>query len=63
MERLRVVSCAIVVLIQILTRDVGQTRSMLFFVRQQKNKLEELISLVGMDMSDTGIPRRIRKVR
>ena len=57
------VSCAIVVLVQILTRDVGQTKSMLFFVRKQKNRLEELISLVGMDMSDTGIPRRIRKVR
>lgn len=62
MERFRVVSYAIVVLVQILTRDIGQTRNMLFFVRQQKNKLKELILLVEMGMSDTGIRRRIRKV-
>lgn len=63
MERLRLVRCAIVVLIQILTQDVGQTKSMLYFVRQQKNKLRELILLAGMGMLDTGIQRRIRKMR
>jgi hypothetical protein len=56
------VRCAIVVLIQILTRDVGQTKSMLYSVRQQKNKLRELILLAGMGMLDTGIRRRIRKM-
>lgn len=62
MERLRLVSCAIVVRIQILTRDVGQTKSMLCFVPQQQNKLRELILPVGMGMLDTGIRRRIRKM-
>jgi hypothetical protein len=61
-EGLRLVRCAIVVLIQILTRDVGQTKSMLYSVRQQKNKLRELILLAGMGMLDTGIRRRIRKM-
>jgi hypothetical protein len=36
---------------------------MLYFVRQQKNKLRELILLAGMGMLDTGIQRRIRKMR
>ena len=63
MERLRLVRCAIVVLIQTLTRDLGQTKSMLYFVRQQKNKLRELILPAGMGMLDTGIRRRIRKMR